>query len=75
MLGGGRKDGDSLYQYKKSFFGSDPDIIYYTGRKIINSEVYNQLDTLLNLSVDMDSNTKKDQSQQGLEYFPAYRRF
>jgi len=75
LLGGGRHDGDSLYQYKKTFFNKDIDITYYTGRKIINPEVYNQLDTLLNMTIDAATDTTVDQSEQGLEYFPAYRKF
>ncbi|MBU2996729.1 GNAT family N-acetyltransferase [Cellulophaga baltica] len=43
VLGGGRKNGDNLYKYKKTFFHKDEDVIYYTGRKIVNPEVYNEL--------------------------------
>ena len=75
LLGGGRKDGDSLYQYKKAFFDSDPDITYYTGRKIVNPEVYNQLDTLLNMTIDSHTDTTEGQMEQDLSYFPAYRKF
>ncbi len=42
-LGGGRVDNDGLYKYKKSFFPRDKDKIYYTGRKIVNIEVYADL--------------------------------
>jgi len=75
LLGGGRKDGDSLYQYKKTFFDSEPDITFYTGRKIINHEVYNQLDTLLNMTIDADTGTKVNQSIHKSNYFPSYRKF
>jgi len=75
LLGGGRKDGDSLYQYKKAFFDSDPDITYYTGRKIVKPEVYNQLDTLLNMTIDSHTDTTEGQMEQDLSYFPAYRKF
>lgn len=43
VLGGGRRDGDSLYSYKKSFFHTHHDVYYYTGRKIVDIEVYNSL--------------------------------
>ncbi|WP_445381933.1 GNAT family N-acetyltransferase [Robiginitalea sp. IMCC43444] len=40
ILGGGRKDDDGLYRHKKSLFPKDPDVIFYTGRKIILEEEY-----------------------------------
>lgn len=43
VLGGGRKDGDSLYSYKKSFFSNDEDIVYHTGRKVLEPNVYRKL--------------------------------
>jgi sugar O-acyltransferase (sialic acid O-acetyltransferase NeuD family) len=42
-LGGGRKDGDSLYQYKKSLFPKDDDVMFYTGRKVIHKGQYKNL--------------------------------
>jgi hypothetical protein len=79
LLGGGRQDGDSLYHYKKSFFVNDPDVIYYTGRKIINTKVYNDLDVLLNATVIIyKKNTKPTDTKlnkNSLDYFPSYRKF
>ena len=43
VLGGGMKDGDGLYKSKKSLFPKDDDAIFYTGRKIINQKIYDQL--------------------------------
>ncbi len=43
VLGGGMKDGDGLYRHKKSLFPKDEDVIFYTGRKIINEKVYDEL--------------------------------
>ena len=43
FLGGGKDYNDSLYKYKKDFFPSDEDVIFYTGRKIIDKEVYKKL--------------------------------
>lgn len=43
ILGGGRKDGDGLYNYKKAFFPKDEDVTFYTGRKIINKTIYKRL--------------------------------
>ena len=48
VLGGGRINGDSLYKYKKSFFPKNEDVVFYTGRKIINQDIYEKLVTLNN---------------------------
>src|SRR5690606_16259956 len=40
FLGGGRKNNDGLYHYKKDFFPLDEDLIFYTGRKIIDEVSY-----------------------------------
>ncbi|WP_168155231.1 MULTISPECIES: GNAT family N-acetyltransferase [Mangrovimonas] len=66
VLGGGRTDSDSLYQYKKSFFPNDSDVIYYTGRKIINEEVYNMLNSNLNTEIIAKKNCSS--------FFPSYRK-
>ncbi|WP_340202354.1 GNAT family N-acetyltransferase [Ascidiimonas sp. W6] len=68
ILGGGREDGDGLYKYKKSFFPHDEDVIYYTGRKIINSEIYNELVMKKNVTdIEVITDTIE------LYYFPLYR--
>lgn len=43
ILGGGRKNNDNLFQYKKSFFYHDPERIFHTGRKIIKEDIYKQI--------------------------------
>lgn len=43
VLGGGMKDGDGLYKHKKSLFPKDEDVVFYTGRKIVNEQVYDEL--------------------------------
>ncbi|WP_299779294.1 GNAT family N-acetyltransferase [uncultured Formosa sp.] len=63
ILGGGRKDNDDLYHYKKTFFPKDEDEIYYTGRKIIDKPVFEKLNRILNTA---DSNEN---------YFPSYRNY
>jgi lipid II:glycine glycyltransferase (peptidoglycan interpeptide bridge formation enzyme) len=68
ILGGGREIGDDLYKYKKNYFPNDDDIIYYTGRKIILSEVskiLNEYQKLNNFEL-YSANVEND-------YFPAYR--
>ncbi|MEN3324134.1 GNAT family N-acetyltransferase [Mariniflexile soesokkakense] len=73
LLGGGRKENDTLYQYKKSFFPNDMDIIYYTGRKILNKKVYNELDEILNIDVVIEENNAAITLGKS-NYFPAYRK-
>ncbi|WP_338358909.1 GNAT family N-acetyltransferase [Yeosuana marina] len=74
LLGGGRSDGDSLYQYKKSFFPDDKDTIYYTGRKIVNEKMYQKLDTIMNANVISEDSETDEQGIEHTHYFPAYRR-
>ncbi len=64
-LGGGIKNFDNLYKYKKSFFPEEKDIIYYTGRKIINMDIYEQLERE---SAITNINDLTD------DFFPKYRR-
>lgn len=42
VLGGGYGFEDGIFKYKKSFFPNDV-VNYYTGRKILNKNVYNKL--------------------------------
>lgn len=68
VLGGGRRDNDGLYQYKKSFFSKDQDITYFTGRKIIHPEKYHKLVSYV------FNNGVADSSLIHLDgYFPKYR--
>lgn len=67
VLGGGRTDNDGLYKYKKSFFPNDEDIVYYTGRKIVNKEAYDELCTEIRTSDMLDTDDIKK------NYFPLYR--
>ena len=63
FLGGGKVEGDSLYHYKKRFFPKARDYTFYTGRKILNEEIYNTL-------VQNNPNAAKSLSK---EFFPLYR--
>ncbi|MGJ8734265.1 MAG: NeuD/PglB/VioB family sugar acetyltransferase [Cellulophaga sp.] len=65
ILGGGLKDDDGLYKSKKVFFPKDDDVVFYTGRKIINKEIYDSL------SEPIVSATACDEV---CNYFPVYRR-
>lgn len=67
ILGGGRKDYDNLYRYKKSFFPHDTDVIYYTGRKIVNKQIYDNLCNIYNVEVS-------DKEKITTQYFPVYRK-
>jgi hypothetical protein len=44
VLGGGYKLEDGIFKYKKGFFPDDI-VNYYTGRKILNKKIYDQLVT------------------------------
>jgi carbamoyl-phosphate synthase large subunit len=68
VLGGGFNDDDNLYKYKKSFFPYDKDIIFYTGKKIINKTVYAKL--LKKKSQKKIAVTKEISFNN---YFPQYR--
>ena len=69
VLGGGRNNNDSLYYYKKAFFPKDSDAIFYTGRKIINHDIYK---TLLK-KVGIDSNITNSHLTDSSSYFPRYK--
>lgn len=68
ILGGGRENKDGLYSYKKSFFSNDQDAIYYTGRKIVNLDMYKKL-TELSLKFKIN----EFERNIVLNYFPIYR--
>ncbi|MDM9632562.1 lipid II:glycine glycyltransferase FemX [Robiginitalea aurantiaca] len=70
-LGGGQKANDSLYRYKKSFFPKDEDLTFYTGRKIINKEVYNSLVEEFCKSNKLPIPKSSDPCKGG--FFPQYR--
>ena len=70
ILGGGRTDNDQLYQYKKSFFPKDEDVIFYTGRKIVNHEVYNEL---LLRTKNISGESLKNEINSSTDFFPEYR--
>lgn len=67
VLGGGQQDNDSLYKYKKSFFPYDDDVIFYTGRKVINEKVY------IALLKENGFQTKDLNSNIDHDFFPKYR--
>ncbi len=68
VLGGGMKDGDGLYKSKKSFFPKDDDVIFYTGRKIVNEKIYDEL--CLASSSDYANIEREDLKNY---FFPFYR--
>ncbi|WP_372756418.1 NeuD/PglB/VioB family sugar acetyltransferase [Mariniflexile sp.] len=67
-LGGGRTENDTLYQYKKTFFPKDEDIMFYTGRKIVNHQMYYLLCKDFNLDYKELENILIDPKI----YFPLY---
>ena len=68
ILGGGRVNNDGLYQYKKSFFPKDEDVIYYTGRKIIDNKSYMSLIK----EIDIDYEDVKNLIENKKSFFPLY---
>jgi len=68
VLGGGMKDGDGLYKNKKSLFPKDQDAIFYTGRKVVNKKVYDEL--CLSSNKDYANLNKEDLQSY---FFPYYR--
>ncbi|WP_062059410.1 GNAT family N-acetyltransferase [Aquimarina longa] len=68
VLGGGMKDGDGLYKSKKSLFPKDEDANFYTGRKIINEKIYDELCSYANADYcQVHKENLKDY------FFPFYR--
>ncbi|MGO4816976.1 GNAT family N-acetyltransferase [Flavobacterium sp. W22_SRS_FP1] len=71
ILGGGYSLEDGIFQYKKGFFPNDV-VDFYTGRKILNKKVYDQLVTKTSnfkLSKGMDKLDIEDNT-----FFPLYRK-
>ncbi|WP_378173706.1 GNAT family N-acetyltransferase [Aquimarina sp. SS2-1] len=68
VLGGGMKDGDGLYKNKKSLFPKDEDVIFCTGRKIVNEKIYNELCLLSDKEY---ANIEKEDLKN--YFFPFYR--
>lgn len=69
VLGGGREDNDGLYKYKKSFFPNDEDVIYYTGRKIINQVIYDDL-----IVQKCETGVLDNENDLRSGFFPLYRK-
>lgn len=70
VLGGGYGYEDGIFKYKKAFFPNDI-VTYYTGRKIINEDIY------INL-IDLASEYRASQGKEKLvssntSFFPLYR--
>ena len=71
ILGGGYCINDGIFQYKKAFFPNDV-VNYYTGRKILNKKIYNQLVSKASnfrLAKGMDKLDIEDNT-----FFPLYRK-
>ncbi len=71
VLGGGYGYEDGIFIYKKSFFPNDI-VEYYTGRKIINKEIYNTL-------VEINNQERISKGLSPLEindtsFFPLYNK-
>ncbi|MDH7446557.1 GNAT family N-acetyltransferase [Aquimarina sp. 2201CG14-23] len=69
VLGGGMKDGDGLYKNKKSLFPKDKDVVFCTGRKIVNEKVYDELCT----AFDEEKYRSIEKEDLKNYFFPFYR--
>lgn len=68
VLGGGMKDGDGLYKSKKALFPKNEDVMFYTGRKIVNKKIYRELCSIANTDF-----TKIQEEDLKNYFFPFYR--
>ncbi|NER16875.1 GNAT family N-acetyltransferase [Spongiivirga citrea] len=68
VLGGGIKNGDGLYKHKKAMFPYDKDVVFYTGRKVIDQQVYAKLCYKANQYFD-----EIPEDQLKYHFFPFYR--
>lgn len=71
ILGGGYGFEDGIFKYKKSFFPNDV-VSYYTGRKIVNKEVYDGLLDKINV-VRLRSNLSQ-LKEDDMSFFPLYNK-
>jgi hypothetical protein len=71
VLGGGYGLEDGIFKYKKSFFPSDV-VNYYTGRKLINSNIYNEIIDKANLFRSKNGLIKLD--LEDTSFFPLYNK-
>jgi len=71
ILGGGLSNNDGIFKFKKSFFPNDV-VPFYTGRKVINDEVYSYL-TNMYYRKRKEKGCDEDLSNEN-NYFPLYRK-
>lgn len=71
VLGGGYGFEDGIFRYKKSFFPSDV-VNYYTGRKLINSSIYNEIIEKANVFRSKNGLLKLD--LEDTSFFPLYNK-
>lgn len=69
VIGGGLSDGDGLYKYKKKFFPKEEDIFFYSGRKVLNEDLYKELNSKLNKDLEIENNLE----DISIGFFPKYR--
>jgi hypothetical protein len=63
LLGGGYREGDGIFRYKRSF-ASDGVLDFYVGKKVHNHEAVNMIESMMS--------GEKNRESEG--YFPGYRR-
>ena len=70
LLGGGKTNNDGLYNYKKSFFPKDKSIVFFTGRKILDMDIYEKLVAIAQKENKLSGIDTNDNSK---DFFPKYR--
>ncbi|QQX81816.1 GNAT family N-acetyltransferase [Shewanella sp. KX20019] len=76
VLGGGYGKDDGIFEYKKAFFPSDI-VSYYTGRKVLNSAMYDEVSKVISTLVDKSNvcNEEDILELKEKDYFPCYSKF
>ncbi len=64
LLGGGYREGDGIFRYKRSF-ASEGVLSFYVGKKVHNHEAVSMLENMM----------AAKKSRESESYFPGYRRF
>ncbi|TDE29153.1 GNAT family N-acetyltransferase [Flavobacterium ranwuense] len=71
VLGGGYGFEDGIFKYKKSFFPNDV-VKYYTGRKILNKDIYDELVEKMNIVRLATGQSELDSNDES--FFPLYNK-
>ncbi len=71
VLGGGYGSDDGIFKYKKSFFPNDA-VTFYTGRKIINKDIYQKL--INETNIVRVAGSLPELESNDTSFFPLYKK-